>query len=363
MPEILAKKIILISLILGGSLAFACEPNRIYKNPKNHQPYVGSGCVYYGKGGGFITSGKYKGFIISDQILYGFELLSQGQKERAFYTWRDFAGKNSAAAAYNVAVMAHKGEGVQRDDFLAMDYLQIAMKDPSIFDTANIYAVKIIQSALISLGYTSIKADGFYGSRTESAINDLVAKAGNDTPKINSDYWHFYLVLNEYEKSRFLTEEQMLEALGVKNEPVPALNLTPSEHKSEISHIKAKDSEPLSNSKKRPTLGELHKKFEDFVKTEGHKFSGKLVDEYTIIESISYDRKLTMLTYHHGVNYDEKIVGSIDRNAGNLFLINQACSTYGKFMQEYDMKIRYLFTDLKSGGLVHSKIVKSKDCK
>ncbi|SFP98628.1 hypothetical protein SAMN05216419_10427 [Nitrosomonas cryotolerans] len=66
------QKLLLLFIWLIASPSIACVPGYLHDNPLKHRPYVGTSCIYYGEYGGHITSGKYEGYVISNEMLSEF---------------------------------------------------------------------------------------------------------------------------------------------------------------------------------------------------------------------------------------------------------------------------------------------------
>ena len=93
--------------------ASACVSTSGYNNPTAHQPYVADGCVYYGQDGGYIVSGEYKGLVISDELLSGFQYIKNGEPDRAFTEWLTLSALGNRSAQYNIGRMLHIGWGTR----------------------------------------------------------------------------------------------------------------------------------------------------------------------------------------------------------------------------------------------------------
>lgn len=140
-----------------------------------YRPYVGDAPVYYGQYGGYITAGPYKGLIISDALLPGFKQLASGQPEYTFAQWMRLASSGDRGAQYNVGVMLHQGLGVDPDWQRAMDFLLEAGRTQSMWNTTEVYLTRMVQEALIGLGFLSGQPDGSFGPHTAAAFDRAVA--------------------------------------------------------------------------------------------------------------------------------------------------------------------------------------------
>lgn len=191
----------IISLLFFLAFAdpgFACLPDNVHDNPVKHRPFVGTSCVYYGAFGGYITEGPYKFFIISDDLLRGFEQIRSGRPDLAFTDWLTLASLGNLGAAYNVGVMLHRGLGTTPDWIAALDFLGQTMQGHSHFNTANAYTIRMLQEALIGLEFLDGRADGDYGPRTDAAVEDALASLGSKGPRPDHEYWHFYAIVDEF---------------------------------------------------------------------------------------------------------------------------------------------------------------------
>jgi hypothetical protein len=187
--------------LLAVQAAHACVAGYSYNNPEAHRPYVGDGCVYYGKYGGYIVEGRYKLFIISDELLEGFRDLSVNRPDLAFSQWLQLAALGNRGAQYNIGVMLHLGIGTKPDYVASLDFLFQAMEGLSHYNTANAYSVRVLQEALIGLGYLDGTADGDFGPKTDVAVDAAIQDLYDAGPRENSEYWYYWAIAEKFQES------------------------------------------------------------------------------------------------------------------------------------------------------------------
>lgn len=211
--EVMRKKLHILSAFVFAasfvaSSASACGSADGYSNPIAHQPYVGDGCVYYGQDGGYIVSGEYKGLVISDELLSGFQYIKNGEPDRAFTEWLTLSALGNRSAQYNVGRMLHIGWGTRPSLVSALNFLFEAMNSDSHYNTANVEATRILQASLIGLGYLKGKADGEYGDRTDRAVDAAIADLSDSGPNPDSEYWYYWAIAEKFERENGAVTER-----------------------------------------------------------------------------------------------------------------------------------------------------------
>ena len=150
--------------------------------PPEHRRYIGFNQVYYnGDCVGYITDGKFRTFMISDDLLEGFFHLSSDDYDNAYRVWQILGGFNNKGALFNLGVMNYLGVGFNKNYASAANYFNIATQSRTHFNTAYASIVRTLQSSLIELGYLDGYADGDYGIKTETALNRSLSEISPGT--------------------------------------------------------------------------------------------------------------------------------------------------------------------------------------
>jgi hypothetical protein len=112
------------------------------------------------------------------------------------------------AANYNIGVMLHRGLGTTPDWVAALDFLKPS-KQSTHYLSADSYRNRILQQALIGLGFLNGKADGDYGPATDKAVDQTLkffADRGGFPQSIQGeierrrgqDDWYYYAIVGVY---------------------------------------------------------------------------------------------------------------------------------------------------------------------
>ncbi|MCP4817566.1 MAG: trypsin-like serine protease [Shimia sp.] len=147
-----------------------------------------------------IISGPYKQFIINDDLVAGFKLISQNRPDAAFTQWKRRADAGDHTAQYNVGVMLHQGIGTRADYSAALDYLFSACDSDSHYNSADSYSIRVLQDALYQMGYLATRPDGSYGPKTDAAVDAALADLDHDGSNSGSDFWYYWAIVEEYQE-------------------------------------------------------------------------------------------------------------------------------------------------------------------
>ncbi len=210
--------LLLVLFLFKTSSLFSCGSG--HQNPNNHKEYVEDCLVYYdGSNVGYITEGKYKYLIISNDLLPGFRVMSQNQPSQAYALWSVLAGLGNKGAQYNMAYMLQKGIGVETDWIRSLDYAISAMDQKTHFNTANSFLVRVLQEALIGLGFLNGKPDGDFGPKTDKAVDLAIETIQSNYKAPEGDYWYFYYIVNAYLEKNSYQKSYDSNTKNVKSKP------------------------------------------------------------------------------------------------------------------------------------------------
>jgi hypothetical protein len=123
----------------------------------------------------------------------------------------------------------------------------------------------------------------------------------------------------------------------------------------------------LAEEKKIPTVTEFHALMFNAAKASKDQLWGSKVDEYTIINAITYDEKVPLFSYHYTTKMLQQLKQeSLFQNqidAMNKFHLGKTCKTQFRiFMKVYGLKIKHRFSDAVSGKKVYEITVTDRDC-
>ena len=118
---------------------------------------------------------------------------------------------------------------------------------------------------------------------------------------------------------------------------------------------------------KIPSIAEFNRLMTDAVKQSNKQISGTRIDEYTIINILTYDEKVPLLSYHYTTSILRKINSTSLNKAGieaiNKYHLGKTCnSTYRSFMKVYGLIVSHTFTDDLTGKEVIKIQIGDRDC-
>jgi len=135
-----------------------------------HQEIIGCPTIYYGADGGYIVSGDFKGFVISDIVLRGFHDLANDNPQKGFTFWEGLAQRGVVAAQNNTALSYFRGLGIKKSYKMALYWMRKSKLSKSLWNSSHHQEMRISQAILKDLNFYKGSVDGDFGPASKSAL-------------------------------------------------------------------------------------------------------------------------------------------------------------------------------------------------